>query len=156
MIHRSPSASSETDTADRGTILILTLMLTVILAIVVLALASWSIAGLKTSKVTTERNRSNAITSSSITWVVEEFAAKRVQPQIDCTAVDTVIPVPAGVAPSGNTSVLCSPLPDIGFHPAVKLSALGTTADGTERTISVVAQVPREQYTVQVRSWTAD
>jgi hypothetical protein len=135
-------------------VLVITMLLTLVLAAIVLALASYAMVGVKTSKVTTERTESNAVSSSAVNWVIEEFAAKRLRPDLDCAVPDSVIAVPAGVSPSGTTSVTCTPQPEIGFHPTVLLDAVGTTATGMDRPINVLVQVPRDQYTIQVRSWT--
>ena len=49
---------------DRGSVLVLTLVLTVIMAIVVVAIARYAATGLRSSEVTTERTASNTIASA--------------------------------------------------------------------------------------------
>lgn len=145
--------------------MILTLVLTIVLAVVVIALATYATAGLATSEITTERNESNAVTSAGLSWYIEELQSKRIEPS-DPTACDdgVTLPTPApvivpvGALPANGLSVEigCESIGEIGFHPAVRLTALGTTLQGTTRSIEVVAQVPRSQYTVQIYTWTAD
>jgi len=155
MLPPHPRPTSEQVHRDRGSILVLTLVLTVILAVVVLAIARYVTTGLQASEVTTERTETNAAASAALTWVIEEFSAKRLQPAADCSAYDTVLAVPAGVAPTGTTTVTCSPLDEIGNHPAVELLAT-TTIGGVTRTIEVMLQVPLTDYNAQVRSWDAN
>lgn len=146
--HRDPDR-------DRGAILVLTLILAVLLAFVVLAIAQFATTGLATSETTTERTESNASASAAMTWVAEEFAAKRLQPDADCSVDDTALTLPAGVVPYGTATVTCSPSDEVGNHPTVALQATATVGDVT-RTIDVLLQVPLDQYTVQVSTWTAD
>ena len=144
-----------TDRSDDGSVLILTLLLTVVLATMVLALATYAASGLTTSGVTTERTESNAAASSGLSYVIEELAKKQIAPDSDC---DASIPIPAGlVSSSGATvSVECTTQVEIDNHPTLLLTATAVTADGTTRVIEAIVQVPRDQYTVQVHSWSAE
>jgi len=145
---------------DRGAVLIFTLILTVALAVVALAIASFAATGLQTSKVTTSRTQSNAVTSAGLTWYLEELSAKRIGPENTawCDQPGVTVTVPAGVLPSAGASVdvTCTTQPEIGFHPTILLSAVGTIADGTRRPIEVVVQVPRADYAAHINSWSAD
>lgn len=141
---------------DEGTILILTLLLTVVLAAIVLALATYAATGLSTSRVTTERTVSNAAATDGLTWAIEEFAKKQLVPENDahCDSTPVALSVPAGMVESAaSLSLTCERQADIDNHPTVRLSAVATTAAGTDRTIDVVLQVPAAQHTTQVHSW---
>lgn len=151
---------------DNGTILVLTLILTVILAIVVIALATYATTGLATSQVTTNRTESNSVTSAGMSWYLEELQAKRAmaRPE-DSSFCDNGTPptpppiiAPPSVLPNIGASVAisCELIDEIGNHPTVRLTAVGLTAEGTQRSIEVIAQVPRSQYTIQIYSWDAD
>lgn len=145
--------------SDRGTVLVLTLVLTVVLSLVIIALATYAMTGLKTSPVTTRRTESNAVTSAGLAFYIEELASKRIEPStaVECTTT-AQYSVPLGVLPPNGLSVEihCDSTRQVGFHPTYQLVATGRTTDGTERSVVVVAQVPRKQYTVQVYSWTPD
>lgn len=149
------SGGAGTGRSDDGSVLILTLLLTVVLAAVVLALGTYAATGLTTSRVTTERTESNAAASSGLSYVIEELAKKQIAPESDC---DGVIPVPAGVVSStgATVTIVCATQAEIDNHPTLLLTSTGITADGTERVIEAVVQVPRTQYSVQVHSWSAD
>ena len=147
--HRSMRRTNDVD--DEGSILILTLLLTIVLAAVVLALATYAATGLRTSKVTTERTESNTVAAAGVTWAIEEFAKKQLDPAADC---DSTIGVPSGLLEPGESVLItCTTQPQIDRHPTVRLEAVGTTAAGTDRTIDVVLQVPAAQHTTQVHSW---
>lgn len=152
---RSPLTREQT---DRGTVLILTLILTVVLALIVLALATYATTGLATSEVTDGRNESNAVVSAGLTWYLEELSREdvlRPDDPLDCSMpAPPPTAVPAGILPAGaKVEVSCTTVAEVGNHPTVELLGVATTANGTTRTVKVVAQVPRDQNTVQVRSW---
>lgn len=157
--------SSTTEMEDRGTILVLVLLLTVVLAIVALALAGFATVGLKTSNVATQRTESNSVASAGMFYVIEELSKKNIRtdtgtPGLDCSSpTPLLLSVPPSVLPDAGSSITieCTLLPvEIDNHPTVELNAVGVTPEGVTRRIDVVAQVPRDDYTVQVYSWTAD
>ncbi len=160
MMKRSSNANDATPQYgrrdDAGSILILTMIFTIVLALIVIAMAAFATTGLKTSNVTTERTESNAATSSALVWVIDALAEKSVRPDLDCSELGPDIAAPVNLLAAASATVTCTTQPDIDFHPTVLLTASGTTADGTQRQIEVVVQVPRADYTVQVRSWTVD
>jgi hypothetical protein len=137
---------------DRGSILILTLLLTIVLAAIVLALATYATTGLATSKVTTERTASNALATDGMTWMIEDFAKKNVDPT---TCAGSPFTPPSGLIAGGAVTITCTTQPDIDGHPTVLLVADATTSAGTRRRIDVVLQVPTAQRTTQVHSWIA-
>lgn len=151
---RNPSAPTA-DRGDDGVVLILALILTVILAVLVIAIASYATTGLATSEVTTGRTESNASASAGMTWAIEEFAAKRFLPDTHCAVDGADLQVPAGVAPYGTVEVTCSPRDDADNYPAVSIESTATVADQT-RIVTVLLQVPNDQFSAQVRTWDAD
>lgn len=140
---------------DRGVVLTLTLILVVVLALVVVAIADFAVTGLRTSEVSTRRTESNMDASAAITWVIEEFSAKRLVPSVDCTAPDTSIAVPPGVAPGATVAVTCNPSDEADNYPAVDLVAVASSPEATRR-IEVLLQVPRTDFNAQVRTWDVD
>lgn len=136
--------------SDDGSILVLTLLLTIVLAAIVLALATFATTGLMTSKVTTERTQSNSVAADGMTWLIEEFAKKQVDP---LTCAGSPFAPPAGLVVGGAVTISCTPEAAIDGHPTVRLVADAVTDAGTDRTIEVVLQVPTAQRTTQVYSW---
>ena len=137
---------------DRGSVLIMTLILTVVFAGIAVTLAMYATTGLRTSKVTTGRTEGNAAATAGLYWVIEELTHKQVLP---CDGLDPPIPaVPAAIAPNGATvTVTCSSVGTHGGHPAVLLAATGTTADGHTSMVEAYVQVPNDTYTSRVYRW---
>lgn len=151
---------------DSGSILILTLILTVVLAVVTIALATYATTGLATSEITTNRTESSAVASAGMSWYLEELQAKRVgaRPEQPTECDDGSSPTPPPVAPptqvlpgiGATVQITCELITEIGFHPTVRLTAVGLTAEGMQRSIVAIVQVPRSQNTLQIYSWDAD
>jgi Tfp pilus assembly protein PilX len=148
----SDTGTMKSTDRDRGSILVLAMVLTLVLAFVTIAIARYATVGLATSQTTSHRTRSNAAASAALQWAIDEFAAKRLYPGVDCTTADTTIAVPAAALPYGSVTLTCGPSDEVGNHPTVDLTAIATV-DGVTRTIDVLLQVPRDTYNAQIRSW---
>jgi Tfp pilus assembly protein PilX len=136
---------------DRGSVLLLTLVMAVVLSIIALGLASYAATGLRTSQTTTLRTSSSTTATSGMFYMLEELTTKRTTP---CTTATTT-PVPTGlVQPARFTvAVLCVPSGPIDGHPAVALAAVVTESGRVVRRIDAVVAVPRFTHTVQIDSW---
>lgn len=125
---------------DRGTVLILTLVLTVILSVVVIAIANFVTVGLRTSEITDARNETNADGAAAITWAMEAFRDTTLG-LADCgpsPGLDIVVPAAVNVNGS-TTSLKCEATTVGGQFPIVYLRA--TADNGTmTRTVEAVAQ----------------
>lgn len=140
---------------DRGTVLILTLLLTVVLAVVVIALATYVSVGLRTSDTTDLRSETNADGAAAITWAMEEFRTAGLQ-ATDCDSAGTTLTVPGVVAANGSTvAVICTSDAPIGSFPVVTLEATATK-DGVSRQVKAVAQFSAAQAAVRTLDWSVD
>lgn len=143
---------------DRGTVLVLTLILTVVLAVVVLALATYVTAGLRTSETTNLRSETNADGAAAITWAMEEFRVGNRTVPADCsdTAPTPTIPVPAEVSVNGSAIVLeCSTDSSGSGFPVIKLSA-EATKDDVRREVEAVAQFSLADGAIRALDWGVD
>jgi hypothetical protein len=144
---------------DRGSVLVITLVLVVVMAAIALGLARYAATGLRSSSVTNERTAGTAATSAGIYWVLDEFAKKRLGECTDSNPdpdVDYSVPSapPSAVVPSGATVALsCSDLGLLGGHPAFRIVADTTLSTGYTTTVTVDVQVPNDLYIVQVANW---
>jgi Tfp pilus assembly protein PilX len=138
------------DGDDRGSVLLLTLVLAVVLSIVALGLASYAATGLRTSQVTTLRTSSSTAATSGMFYMLEELTTKRKTP---CTTATTT-PVPIGLQPTRFTvAILCVPAGPIDGHPAVALASVVTESGHVVRRIDAVVAVPKGNHIVQIDSW---
>jgi len=144
---------------DRGSVLVITLVLVVVMASIALALARYAATGLRTSDVTDDRTAGTAVTTAGIYWVLDEFARKRLGECTDSNPdpdIDYSVPnaPPSAVVPSGATVTLsCSDLGPVGGHPAYRIVADTTMSTGYTTTVTVDVQVPNDLYIVQVANW---
>lgn len=149
--------SSSTRTSardDRGAVLILTLVLTIVLAAVVVAIASFVAVGLRTSKVTDNRNETNADGAAAITWAMESFRTGTLGLG-DCSPTGAPVLVPAEIAVNGSSILLeCQTTTEVGTFPVVYLRA---TADNgsTSRIVQAVAQFSPGEA-VRALDWKVD
>jgi Tfp pilus assembly protein PilX len=140
------------DERDDGSVLIITLILTIVFASIAMALASYAVAGVRTSKVTTERTAAGAAATAGLYWMIEELTHKHVLP---CDGTNPPPPsVPANVAPNAaSVTVTCTYLGTHGAHPAIRLSATATTTVGHTASVDAYVQVPNDTYTARVYRW---
>jgi hypothetical protein len=137
---------------DQGSILVLTILLTVVLAAIVLALATYSIAGLRSSDITTQRIEDDVAMTNAVNWAVEEFAAKHLLPDDACGESPTVIDIPNGLVDGAGLACEQEVESEAG-HPQVRLIATVTSASGQERFSEVVLEVPIMSFEAHIRSW---
>jgi hypothetical protein len=147
-----PMTEPEMKERDAGSVLIITLILTIVFAAIAMALASYAVAGLRTSTVTTQRTAAGAAATAGLYWMIEELTHKHVLP---CDGTNPPPPsVPANVAPNAaSVTVTCSHLGAYGGHPAIRLSATATTTAGHSSTVDAYVQVPNDSYTARVYRW---
>lgn len=135
---------------DRGSILILTLVLTMVLSLVVIGLARYTMAGLATSDVSTERTERTAAATAGIYFVVEQLS---VSAPAGCPAQQVLASsvVPGDVA----VSVACSKVTTT-ESPAIYELVARTTDGHIAGQISVSVQVRTEMSSprsVRVVEW---
>jgi len=150
-----PERERRTSGDDQGSILVLTILLTVVLAAIVLALATYSIAGLRSSDITTQRIEDDAVLSGAVNWAVEEFAKKQLLPDDACGESPTDIVIPAGLV-DGATLACEQDVESEAGHPQVRLFATVTNASGRQRFAEVVLEVPVMSYEAFIRSWLSE
>lgn len=147
------------NTRDRGAILVLTLVFTVILAAVVIAIANFATTGLKTSSVATLRTDTNADASATVSWAIEQFAKKQLQPDADCgdAPVSLPITIPSGLLPNGYTATLtCAQTTPIATEPVVHLVASVTPSSGITRIVEATVEVPQFTHGARIADWRVD
>lgn len=145
-------------TTDRGSVLVITLVLSVILAVLVLALANFVTVGLRTSDVASERTESNADASAVMSWAVEQFAKKQLTPGGDCGEAPTYVTiptVPASLSVNGSTTTLeCAQTNPITGESAVHLIARSTGVQA--RVVEATVLVPLYSHGARVADWRVD
>lgn len=88
---------------DRGSIMVMTLVLTIVMASVVLAITSYAAVGLRSSKVTDSRMERVAAAEAGVWWAAEQLVAGT-----QCGDID-VDSVPGGLELNGQqVTVSCS------------------------------------------------
>ena len=141
------------DGDDRGSVLLLTLVLAVVLSIVALGLASYAAGGLRTSQVTTLRTSSSTAATSGMFYMLEELTTKRKTPCTTATGPTTTT-VPIGLQPARFTvEIKCVTAGTIDGHPAVALASEVKESGRVVRRIDAVVAVPKFTHIVQIDSW---
>lgn len=88
---------------DRGSVMVMTLVLTVVLASVVVAITSYAAVGLRSSRVTDSRMERIAAAEAGVWWAAEQLVAGTECGDIDVTSV------PAGLEMNSHAvTVSCS------------------------------------------------
>lgn len=137
-------------TRDRGTVLVLALVLTVVLSVVVLALTNVAATGLRTSGVTTSRTDARASVVAGVHYVADQLARG--------AAPCSVLEIPQGfVAGADAVTVECEQLPSLDTDsPTVRLtvSSSATRVTAFLQVQTQAVEVATGRHPVAVLQWT--
>lgn len=146
---------------DRGSVLIITLVLVVILSVVVLAIASYSTTAVKTSPVASRRTDTNADASAALQWAIERFSSKHIRPN-ECDPGPVPLPLDitdgtwSNVVSNGSAvTISCEQTQDLSEE-AVHLVAVATDASGVRRTVEALIEVPVYEHGARIADWRVD
>lgn len=137
-------------TRDRGSLMVLTLVLTTVLALIAIGLSTYVITAMRASRVTDERTRYSAASSAALQWHIEEMTTKRALPCASSATIDVPAPVASDAA---AVSLTCAPGPALDGHPTVILTSVASSGSGPVAQVVARVQVPVMSYEAHVITW---